>query len=59
MDATSQIHVTLSEDLIKHLRREAQERHVPLRWLVAGLVCDTLESGKPVRETRQAVLAGR
>lgn len=44
MDATPQIMVTLSADLFKKLRREAEKRHVPLRWLVAGLVCDTLES---------------
>ncbi len=43
MDATAQILVTLSDDLLKHLRREAETRHVPLRWLVAGLICDTLE----------------
>jgi hypothetical protein len=48
MDATSEIRVTLSRDLIKQLRQEAVTRHVPLRWLVAGLVCDTLEARRPV-----------
>ena len=43
MDASPQIQVTLSGELLNHLRREAETRHVPLRWLVAGLVCDTLE----------------
>ena len=43
-DTSSQVRVTLSEDLLSHLRRP-QEKHVPLRWLVAGLVCDTFESG--------------
>ncbi len=43
MKRSPQVHVTLSDDLLNHLRRTAQEQHVPLRWLVAGLVCDTLE----------------
>jgi hypothetical protein len=45
MDADPEILVVLSDDLLSHLRRVAQEQHVPLRWLVAGLVCDTLETG--------------
>jgi hypothetical protein len=57
MDATPQIRVTLSNDLLEHLRREAVERHVPLRWLVAGLVCDTLENGPQPTSSRQPVLA--
>jgi hypothetical protein len=44
MDATREIVVTLSDDLWNHLRKEAKELHIPLRWLVAGLVCDTLET---------------
>ena len=40
-----QVRVTLSNDLLNHLRHTAQVRHVPLQWLVAGLVCDTLETG--------------
>ena len=54
MDATPQILVTLSEDLLKKLRREAETRHVPLRWLVAGLVCDTLDQDTPPAEPRAA-----
>jgi hypothetical protein len=37
-----QVRVTLSDDLLSHLRTEAKSKHVPLRWLVAGLVCDTM-----------------
>ena len=44
MERSAQVHVTLSEELLHHLRRTAQETHIPLRWLVAGLVCDTLEA---------------
>lgn len=43
-DALPQVEVTLSADLLKHLRTEARSMHVPLRWLVAGLICDTLKS---------------
>ena len=44
MDETPQILVTLSDELLKHLRKQAKEKQVPLRWLVAGLVCDSLSS---------------
>ena len=44
MKRSPQVRVTLSDDLLIHLRKTAQEQHVSLRWLVAGLVCDTLET---------------
>src|SRR5262245_8173150 len=53
--ADPQVRVTLSDDLLDHLRRVAQAKHVPLRWLVAGLVYDTLERAVD----RQVALAGR
>jgi hypothetical protein len=54
MDAAPQIMVTLSDELLAHLRKHAQEMRVPLRWLVAGLVCDTFESGKEKSDENQA-----
>ncbi|MGO9464663.1 MAG: hypothetical protein ACLQIB_36955 [Isosphaeraceae bacterium] len=42
--AAPQVQVTLSVDLLNHLRTESQARQVPLRWLVAGLVCDTMKT---------------
>jgi hypothetical protein len=53
--ADPQVRVTLSEDLLDHLRRVAQKKHVPLQWLVAGLVYDKLERSVD----RQVALAGR
>jgi hypothetical protein len=55
MNANSSFQVVLSDDLLSHLRRAAQEKHVPLRWLVAGLICDTLETTNkmPQRTTPQ------
>lgn len=44
MERSVQFLVTLSDDLLHHLQRTARETHVPLCWLVAGLVCDTLET---------------
>lgn len=44
MERSPLLRVTLSNDLLKHLRKTAREIDVPLRWLVAGLVCDTLEA---------------
>lgn len=40
---TPEIPVTLSADLFRHLRDLAAALDVPLHWLVAGLVCDTVE----------------
>lgn len=57
MDTSPQIRVTLSEELLKHLRREAESRRVPLRWLVAGLVCDTMDRENPPPQTRRVNLA--
>jgi len=58
MNATAQVMVTLSADLLKQLRKEAREQHVPLRWLVAGLVCDTLETGRRSQDAGQPAFAG-
>jgi hypothetical protein len=54
-----QVRVTLSDGLLDHLRRVARQEHVPLRWLVAGLVCDTFEAGSERPLDRQVALAGR
>jgi hypothetical protein len=54
-----QVRVTLSDDLLNHLRRVAQQEHVPLRCLVAGLVCDTFEAGLERSVDRRVALAGR
>ena len=42
MDHSPTISVTLSADLLSHLRRLAQAQHVPISWLVTGLICDTI-----------------
>ena len=42
-DPTPEIAVTLTDALWRRLCREAARLAVPLEWLVAGLVCDTLE----------------
>ena len=44
MTKTSDIQVTLSPDLWKQFVQRAAETGVPLKWLVAGLVCDTLKN---------------
>jgi hypothetical protein len=53
-DAAPQVQVTLSVELLNHLRTEARSRRVPLRWLVAGLVCDTFlfRPGSPASAPR-------
>ncbi len=57
-DPTSEIAVTLTDALRRRLRREADRLGVPLEWLVAGLVCDTLEPpGVPAPSVRRPAVA--
>jgi hypothetical protein len=58
VDTNPSIFVVLSDDLLSHLRRVAQEKQIPLRWLVAGLVCDTFESGIDRSGDRQGAHKG-
>jgi hypothetical protein len=44
MKTSPEIAVTLSDELLRSLQAQARELNVPLKWLVAGLVCDTVET---------------
>jgi hypothetical protein len=57
--AAPQVRVTLSNDLLNHLRQTAQAKHIPLRWLVAGLVCDTMKSASGEHQIHRAGCGGR
>jgi len=39
-----EIAVTLSDELLDVLQAQAHILRVPLRWVIASLVCDTLET---------------
>ncbi len=43
MKTSLEIAVTLSDELLASLRAQAEELKIPLKWLVASLVCDTIE----------------
>jgi hypothetical protein len=43
MSAVSEISVTLSGKMLDQLRARALDLEVSLEWLVAGLVCDSME----------------
>jgi hypothetical protein len=43
MTTNREILVTLSDELFDRMRLQAQELHIPLKWLVAGLICDTID----------------
>ncbi len=58
MNPNPNIHVVLSDDLLSHPRKLARQKHIPLRWLVAGLVCDTFESRIEQSVDRQVALTG-
>jgi hypothetical protein len=44
MPTNSEIRVTLSDELLDVLQAQARILRVPLRWMIASLVCDTIES---------------
>jgi hypothetical protein len=44
MPRNSEIRVTLSDELLDVLQAQARILRVPLRWMIASLVCDTIES---------------
>ena len=50
MNGTRQVFVTLSADLLRHLSQLAMTMDVPIQWMVAGLVCDTIDtSSEPAK----------
>ena len=52
MKATPEVRVTLSDELFTHLRHRALELRIPLDWLVAGLICDTIEGFANAKRSR-------
>ena len=44
MDSTSELAVTLSDELLEQLKAEAETLGLPLEWLVASLVADTIDA---------------
>jgi hypothetical protein len=61
MASTPEVSVVLSDAMLNHLRRQAAGLVVPIEFLVASLVCDTMDSfaarprreGAPGRDFRQ------
>ena len=51
-----EVAVTLSIELLRHLRDESRRLEIPLEWLVAGLVCDSFDDNG-LASTRLAVSA--
>jgi hypothetical protein len=43
MTASSEVSVSVSGNLLSRLRVRAAELKVPVKWLIVGLVCDTVE----------------
>jgi hypothetical protein len=58
MTKNSEVCVTLSEELQGHLRGRAAALKIPLESLVAGLLCDTIESFFGVRLATPASTPG-
>lgn len=47
MTRNSEVSVTLTPELFARLKAEARALEVPLEWLVASLVVDTIEADRP------------
>jgi hypothetical protein len=47
MKRAAEVSVTLTPELYKLLSAESRELGVPLEWIVASLVVDTIESDTP------------
>ena len=45
-----EIFVTLSAELLSHLRCRADNLDVPLDWFVVGLICDTIDGCEITRK---------
>jgi hypothetical protein len=58
MKTLKEVPVTLSTGLLNQLRSRAAGLEIPLEWLVAGLVCDTIESCTGVHPTSLADTPG-
>jgi hypothetical protein len=44
MQIRPEIAVTLSDELLDVLQSQARLLRIPLRWVIASLVCDTIET---------------
>jgi hypothetical protein len=44
MQIRPEVAVTLSDELLDVLQAQARVLRVPLRWVIASLVCDTIET---------------
>ena len=55
MKTNREIAVTLSDELLASLKVQAQELSIPLKWLVAGLVCDTIEPAEEPLDRRSSL----
>ena len=48
MDTASELAITVSGKLYRHLRAEAHRLGVPLEWLVASLIVDSIAADEAV-----------
>lgn len=55
MIASPEVAVTLSEEMYDHLRDEAELLGIPLEWLVASIVADTIDETETADENAFAV----
>lgn len=59
MNTNAEVFVTLSADLLARLRKTARRERVPLQWLVAGLVCDTVDVARSRDRSHESAVFGR
>jgi hypothetical protein len=59
MNGTPHVLVTLSADLLRHLDQLGRTMDVPIQWMAASLVYDTIESAESRKLSLAAVHTGR
>jgi hypothetical protein len=57
MQNQSEIRVTLSDELLDVLQAQARILRVPLRWVIASMVCDTMETAEVPELIRIPIIA--
>jgi hypothetical protein len=50
MIASPEVAVTLSEEMYAHLRGEAEMLGIPMEWLIASIVADTIDETEAADE---------
>jgi hypothetical protein len=55
MIASPEVAVTLSEEMYSQLRQEAEMLDIPIEWLIASIIADTIDETETADEPELAL----